>query len=263
MRPALVAYDLHPEYLSTKFALSLGLPSIGVQHHHAHIASVTAEHGIADAGRRARLRRHRLRDRRHDLGRRGAARRLGRLRRASRTCGRCRCPGARPRSGARRAWRRGCCSAVDPGLLDHPGAALLRASLTAEELATLPVMVERGDQQPAHLVDGPVVRRGGGARGRALRRAVRGAGRHRTRGGRRPRETGAYRFGLRRATPPIAHRPGAGRARPARRPRRRRRRRDGVRPLPPRRRRHQRRGRRSGLRATPVRGTSRAPAECS
>ncbi|MDI6843368.1 MAG: carbamoyltransferase HypF [Anaerosomatales bacterium] len=42
--PALVAHDLHPEYLPTKHALALGLPTEGVQHHHAHIASVLGEH---------------------------------------------------------------------------------------------------------------------------------------------------------------------------------------------------------------------------
>ena len=45
--PVALAYDLHPEYLGTKLALSQNeLPVIGVQHHHAHIVSTMAEHGL-------------------------------------------------------------------------------------------------------------------------------------------------------------------------------------------------------------------------
>ena len=42
--PQVVAHDLHPEYLSTKYAMSLdGVELVGVQHHHAHIASCLAD----------------------------------------------------------------------------------------------------------------------------------------------------------------------------------------------------------------------------
>jgi hydrogenase maturation protein HypF len=47
IEPKAVAYDLHPEYLSTKYALSLaGIPRVGVQHHHAHVVSAMAENGL-------------------------------------------------------------------------------------------------------------------------------------------------------------------------------------------------------------------------
>jgi len=45
--PVAVAHDLHPNYLSTRFALEeSGLRPVGVQHHHAHIASCMADNGL-------------------------------------------------------------------------------------------------------------------------------------------------------------------------------------------------------------------------
>jgi hydrogenase maturation protein HypF len=46
--PELAAHDLHPGYLSTRYALDTAPASrrIGVQHHHAHVVSCAAENGV-------------------------------------------------------------------------------------------------------------------------------------------------------------------------------------------------------------------------
>jgi len=53
VQPQALAYDLHPNYLATRYALERaereGLASLGIQHHHAHIAACMADNGLDGA----------------------------------------------------------------------------------------------------------------------------------------------------------------------------------------------------------------------
>ena len=50
LQPEAIAYDLHPNYLASRYAIDRaereGLPSFSIQHHHAHIVSCMAEHSM-------------------------------------------------------------------------------------------------------------------------------------------------------------------------------------------------------------------------
>jgi hydrogenase maturation protein HypF len=145
--PELAAHDLHPEYLSTKLALRMGLPTEGVQHHHAHVVAVTAENRVT--GRVAGLA--------YDgtgYGSDGTIwggevliadargfERFAHLRPVPMPGG-----AAAVRRPARMAL--GLLLGLDRGLLDHPGLALLLSRLATDELTTIPAMADRGLNSP-------------------------------------------------------------------------------------------------------------------
>jgi hydrogenase maturation protein HypF len=202
VRPALVAYDLHPEYLSTKFALSLGLPAIGVQHHHAHIASVTAEHGISTP----------VVGLAYDGTGYGSDGTIwgGEVLLADWT-GFTRIAHLRPvpMPGGAAAIRRparmalGLLLGVDPGLLDHAGAEVLREALRPEELSTLPVLVERGINSPLTSSMGRLFDAVAALAGVRFDALYEGQAAIELEAVADPGETGAYAFGLTDGSPTL------------------------------------------------------------
>ncbi len=147
IRPGIVAYDLHPEYLSTKFALGLDIPKIGVQHHHAHIVAVTAEHdvrhdvvGVAFDGTGYGTDGH-IWGGEVLVSRWDGFTRFAHLREVPLPGG-----AAAVRRPARMAL--GLLAGIDRGLLDHPGSQELLARMAENERKVILTMIGRSFNSP-------------------------------------------------------------------------------------------------------------------
>ena len=145
VRPEMVAYDLHPEYLSTKYALGLGLPTIGVQHHHAHIASVLAEHGFEGRALGVALDGTGYGTDGTIWGGEWLAADIAGFERVAHLR---MLPMPGGAAAVKRPGRMALGALAECGLLDHPGAAPLRARLAEGEERTLLAMIAHGLNTP-------------------------------------------------------------------------------------------------------------------
>ena len=185
-RPEVIAHDLHPDYLATRWAHEQEAELVGVQHHHAHAAACLAEHG--ETGPALALV--------FDGTGYGTDGTLwgGELLRCDLAGVRAARP---PRAGAA-AGRRG----GDPRALAVGGRPPRAGRPAGPVRALAGGAAEPRRERAALLGDGPALRRGRGAARRARRGHLRGPGRDRARAARRRHRGRALRLALRRRRRP-------------------------------------------------------------
>ena len=186
--PEVVAHDLHPDYLSTAYALEReGVELVGVQHHHAHLAACLAEHGETGPGVGAIF----------DGTGYGRTARSGAASCWSATCAASSAPGTcwpvrlpggdARRSASRGGWRaRGCAARDGEAAPPLPGSRTRRAGRRSRSWP------RRGVASPLTTSMGRLFDAVAALCGLRTRGHLRGTGGGRARGGGRPGERGAY-----------------------------------------------------------------------